>query len=92
MPTFGQHETALRLYLSGVGGFYALKSDETRVIKVLQPPEGIWKLTTLSAIVRALALPYHSSSRVSGSGPTPGADGETGGICVSPRRSASRDA
>jgi len=42
MPTFGQHETAQRLHLSGVGAVYALKSDEKKIIKVLQPPEGIW--------------------------------------------------
>jgi hypothetical protein len=42
MATFGQHETAQRLFLSGVGGIYALKSDDKKVIKVLQPPVGIW--------------------------------------------------
>ena len=42
MPTFGQHETAQRLFLSGVGGIYALKADARKVIKVLHPPVGIW--------------------------------------------------
>ncbi len=42
MPTFGQYETAQRLFLSGVGGIYALKSDDKKIIKVLHPPVGIW--------------------------------------------------
>ena len=42
MPTFGQYETAQRLFLSGVGGIYALKTDDKKVIKVLHPPVGIW--------------------------------------------------
>ena len=42
MPTFGKYETAQRLFLSGVGGIYALKGDDKKVIKVLHPPTGIW--------------------------------------------------
>ena len=42
MPIFGKYETAQRLFLSGVGGIYALKGDDKKVIKVLQPPPGIW--------------------------------------------------
>src|SRR4051812_5598494 len=42
MPTFGPYETAQRLFLSGVGGIYTLKSDNKKVIKVLHPPVGIW--------------------------------------------------
>ena len=42
MPTFGTHETAQRLFLSGVGAIYAQFSDTSRVIKVLQPPQGVW--------------------------------------------------
>jgi hypothetical protein len=42
MPTFGKYETAQRLFLSGVGGVYALKGDDRKVIKVLHPPAGIW--------------------------------------------------
>ncbi len=42
MPTFGKYETGQRLFLSGVGGIYALKADDKKVIKVLQPPPGIW--------------------------------------------------
>jgi hypothetical protein len=42
MPKFGQHETAQRLFLSGVGSLYVLKGDEKKVLKVVQPPPGIW--------------------------------------------------
>ena len=42
MPKFGQNETAQRLFLSGVGALYILKSDEKKVLKVVQPPPGIW--------------------------------------------------
>src|SRR3954469_14699146 len=42
MPTFGKNETAQRLFQTGVGGLYALKGDDKKVIKVLQPPAGIW--------------------------------------------------
>jgi hypothetical protein len=42
MPKFGQHETGQRLFLSGVGALYILKADERKVLKVVQPPPGIW--------------------------------------------------
>ena len=42
MPKFGQHQSAQRLFLSGVGGLYALAADDKKVIKVLQPAPGIW--------------------------------------------------
>jgi hypothetical protein len=42
MPIFGQHETGPRIHLSGVGSVYLLKRDEKKILKVVQPPEGIW--------------------------------------------------
>src|SRR5215212_376855 len=56
MPTFGQHETAQRLFLSGVGGIYALKSDDKKVIKVLQPPVGIWSDDRIQEEIDAFRL------------------------------------
>src|ERR1051325_9829220 len=42
MPTFGKHETAQRLFLSGVGAVYALADDPKKIVKVLLPPVGMW--------------------------------------------------
>ncbi|HEY4329909.1 MAG TPA: hypothetical protein VGN88_09245, partial [Phycisphaerae bacterium] len=56
MPTFGKHESAQRLFLSGVGAIYALKSDEKKVIKVLQPPVGIWSNDRIQEEVDAFRL------------------------------------
>src|SRR5947208_499123 len=56
MPTFGQHETAQRLFLSGVGGIYVLKSDDKKVIKVLQPPVGIWSEERIQEEIDAFRL------------------------------------
>ncbi|MNY26763.1 hypothetical protein D3C86_1606300 [compost metagenome] len=33
---------------------------------LLQPPAGVWKLTTASATARASAVPYHSAGRSRG--------------------------
>jgi hypothetical protein len=56
MPTFGQHETGQRLHLTGVGALYVLKSDPKKIIKVLQPPEGIWFQDQLREEVDAFLL------------------------------------
>src|SRR3954471_5803445 len=42
MPLFGQHETGQRIHLSGVGAIYLLKRDNSKILKVVQPPAGIW--------------------------------------------------
>ncbi len=56
MPTFAQHETAQRLHQTGVGSVYALKSDEKRVLKLLQSPAGIWTEQQLRDEVDAFLL------------------------------------
>ncbi len=42
MPTIGPHETARRLVQTGTGGIYLLKTDQSRVIKVLRAPVTLW--------------------------------------------------
>ncbi|HVT81749.1 MAG TPA: hypothetical protein VHM90_13980, partial [Phycisphaerae bacterium] len=56
MPTFGSHEAGDRIFLSGVGGIYALKEDAGKVIKVLQPPEAVWSDDRLQEEIDAFRL------------------------------------
>ncbi|HUO10725.1 MAG TPA: hypothetical protein VM008_20660 [Phycisphaerae bacterium] len=58
MPTFGQHETGQRLHLSGVGIVFALKADDKKTIKVLQPPVGIWSEEQLRYEIDGFLLRY----------------------------------
>src|ERR1700744_868802 len=58
MPKFGQHETAQRLHLSGVGSLFALAADDKKVVKVLQPPPGIWTEDQLRSEIDAFLLRY----------------------------------
>lgn len=60
MPAFGQHETGPRLHLSGVGGLYALAGDEKsgKVIRILQPIEGVWSDDALRSEVDSFLLRY----------------------------------
>ena len=53
MPTFGQHQTGQRLFLSGVGAIYVLSADENRVLKALQPPAGIWTDEQMQSEIQA---------------------------------------
>ncbi len=56
MPTFGSHEAGERIFLSGVGGIYALKEDSSKVVKVLQPPEAVWSDERLQEEIDAFRL------------------------------------
>ncbi|HVS70480.1 MAG TPA: SUMF1/EgtB/PvdO family nonheme iron enzyme [Phycisphaerae bacterium] len=56
MPTFGPHHTADRLHLSGVGALYLLASDHSRVLKILQPTDGVWSETYLRHEIDAFLL------------------------------------
>ena len=58
MPTIGQHETTQRLHLSGVGGVYVLKADDKKLLKMLQPPAGIWSERTLREEIDGFLLRY----------------------------------
>ena len=58
MPKFGQHETAQRLHLSGVGSLFALAADDKKIVKVLQPPPGIWTEDQLRFEIDAFLLRY----------------------------------
>ena len=58
MPKFGQHETAQRLHLSGVGSLFALAADDKKIVKVLQPPPGIWTEDQLRSEIDAFLLRY----------------------------------
>jgi hypothetical protein len=53
---FGKYETGQRLFLSGVGALYALKGDEQRVLKVVQPPQGIWTDEQLASEIDGFLL------------------------------------
>ncbi|MGN6366884.1 MAG: hypothetical protein ACTHN5_01345 [Phycisphaerae bacterium] len=58
MAKFGQHETAQRLHLSGVGGLFALAADDKKVVKVLLPPAGVWSEGVLRAEIDGFLLRY----------------------------------
>jgi hypothetical protein len=64
MPTFGTHNSAQRLHLSGVGALYTLASDESRILKVFQPTDGVWSDNYLREQIDAFLLRYKTQRAI----------------------------
>ncbi len=64
MPTFGTHTSAQRLHLSGVGALYTLASDESRILKVLEPTDGVWSDNYLREQIDAFLLRYKTQRAI----------------------------